>query len=132
MKKQILLLALLAGVIASPALGSSQITSVPNSALFNQSDEIDLRGRIEPGEIRRIGPAVSAFLETTVIRSQFHFDVGTLQISIANATGTIIYNQTVSSSIGEFLIPISGVTSGSYSITFTSTSGEVTGGIIKI
>lgn len=130
MKKQILLLALLAGVITAPAVGSSQTTSVPSSALFTQSDEIDLRGRIEPGEIRKIGPAVSAFLETTVIRSQFHFDVGTLQISIANATGTIIYNQTVSSSIGEFLIPISEFTSGNYSITFTSTSGQVTGDFV--
>ncbi|HAF36497.1 MULTISPECIES: DUF3244 domain-containing protein [Sphingobacterium] len=130
MKKQILLIALLSGVIAAPALGSSQIAPVPNSALITQSDEIDLRGRIEPGEIRRIGSAVSAFLETTVIRSQFHFDGGTLQISIANATGTMVYNQTVSTSIGEFLIPISGFTSGNYSITFTSTSGEVTGDFV--
>lgn len=127
MKKQILLLTLSAGVIATPALGSLQIPSIPTITLFTQSDEIDLRGRIEPGEIRRTGPAVSAFLETTVIRSQFHFDVGTLQISITNATGTIIYNHTVSSSIGEFLIPVSGFSSGNYSITFTSTSGEMTG-----
>jgi hypothetical protein len=131
MKKRILSLVFCAGIMMlPPAFGKCYEFPKTIINVNTQSDEIDLRGSIEPGEIRRTGSAISAFLKTSVIKSQFHFDVGTLQISITNATGTIMYNNTVSSSIGEFLIPISGLSSGNYSITFTSTSGEMTGNFV--
>ncbi|MDR2269521.1 MAG: DUF3244 domain-containing protein [Sphingobacterium sp.] len=127
MKKQVLLLALSIGALLSPSVGNSQLLPISTVDLNFQSDEIDLRGRIEPGEIRREIKAISAFLQASDIKAQFHFDMGTVQISIVDQTGTMVYSTTVSSSIGEVLIPTTGFPPGNYTVTFTALSGGITG-----
>ncbi|MGB3106968.1 DUF3244 domain-containing protein [Sphingobacterium siyangense] len=127
MKKLVFLFTLCAGYTLSFAAGNVQIFPYPTTLRSTQSDEIDLRGRIEPGEIRRETKAISAFLEGSVIKAQFHFDMGSVQIKIVNESGNNLYTTNVASSLGEVLIPISSLSSGNYSITFTASSGVLTG-----
>ena len=126
MKNQILLLAISSTLLYSTA-GNSK--TIPTSTVFTkiQSDEIDLRGRIEPGEIRREIKPISAYLEENAIKAQFHFDIGTVQVTIVDAIGTSVYNTSFSSSIAEIQIPTTNLVSGNYTITFATAYGQMTG-----
>lgn len=130
MKKQIFLITFYAVTCLSTATGNSKISPKDPTVLITQSDEIDLRGRIEPGEIRRDTKAISAFLQENDIKALFYFDMGTVQITITNAIGSIVYSTAVASSIGEILIPTTGLASGNYTITFTAASGVLTGDFV--
>ena len=127
MTKFALLITLCAGSLVTAASENHQIFSSSIKVLNLQSDEIDLRGRIEPGEIRREINAISAFMEDSAIKAQFHFDMGSVQITIANDLGITVYTTTVSSSIGETLIPVSNLAFGNYSISLTASNGTMTG-----
>ena len=127
MTKFALLITLCAGSLVTSASENHQLFSNPIKVLNLQSDEIDLRGRIEPGEIRREINAISAFMEDSKIKAQFHFDMGSVQVTIANDLGITVYTSTVSSTIGEILIPVSNLPAGNYSISFIASNGIMTG-----
>lgn len=130
MKKHITLFALFAGILLSSAIGNTQTYPDHIDIINIASDEIDLRGRIEPGEIRREIKAISAFKEESSIRTQFHYDLGTVQTTITNGSGISIYSSTIASSIGEVFIPIMGLTPGNYTITFTASAGVLSGDFV--
>ncbi|OOG19618.1 hypothetical protein BWD42_06820 [Sphingobacterium sp. CZ-UAM] len=127
MTKFALLITLCAGSLLTSASENHQLFSNSTKVLNLQSDEIDLRGRIEPGEIRREVKAISAYMEDSYIKAQFHFDMGSVQITIANDLGIILYTSTISNFIGETLIPVSNLPAGNYSISFTASNGTMTG-----
>lgn len=130
MKNFALLLTLCTASLATLANRNHQVFSNTTNISNHQSDEIDLRGRIEPGEIRREINAISAFLEDSNIKALFHYDIGSAQINIANDLGIILYTSTISSSIGEVLIPVSNLPAGNYSISFNTSNGTLTGNFI--
>jgi hypothetical protein len=127
MKKHMTLFALFSGILLSSAIGNTQTYPDHIDIINIESDEIDLRGRIEPGEIRREIKAISAFIEENTIRAQFHYDLGAVQITITNGSGISVYSSTIASSIGEVYIPITGLTAGNYTITFTASAGVLSG-----
>lgn len=127
MKNTIFSFALCTGSLLTPTIGNTQIFPYSTIILDTQSDDIDLRGRIEPGEIRKTGPAISAVLQENSIKADFNFNMGTVQITIVNETDNTVYSAIVASSLGEILIPTSGLPSGNYSIIFVAANGEMYG-----
>ncbi|WP_343556264.1 DUF3244 domain-containing protein [Sphingobacterium sp.] len=127
MKKKILIITLCTGHFLSTAQGNNHNFSQPLAVISSQSDEIDLRGRIEPGEIRRERTSISAFIEESDLKAQFNFDMGAVQITILNDIGNTVYSATILSSPGEILIPISNMSSGNYTIYFTAIRGTMSG-----
>ena len=58
----------------------------------------------------------------------FHKDVGNLLVTLTNDTGDTVYEVTVNTSVQQqALIPLSGLPSGIYTITFSNNFGSMYG-----
>lgn len=117
MKVKLLFLSLLFAVSIS---GLGKTTDPPNIA-----DLIELIGCLDAGT----GPnAVDAYVDQNNVYLYFHHNVGMVGISIENATGSRVYSNEVNSNCEQLLIvPISGFSSGNYTLELSNAVGTAWG-----
>ena len=128
MKKQILLLVFCAGWLWFPVAADIGITPVADGKTITETNKIDLRGKFETGGLRSGGDAVTAEIQGNVIVAMFHKDIGNLLITLTNGVGDTVYEATVNTSVQpQEFIPLSGLPSGIYTITFSNNSGSMYG-----
>lgn len=105
-------------------------TIVSNSEIngITESDPINLRGSLRTGDLRSGGDVISAEIQSGVIIALFHKDVGSLLVTITDGVSNTIYEATINTSVQQqVLIPLSGLPSGIYTITFYNERGEMWG-----
>ncbi len=128
MKKQILLLVFCAGWIWFPVVAGTEITPVADGQAITETNKIDLEGKFETGGFRSGGDAVTAEIQGNVIVAMFHKDVGNLLVTLTNDAGDTVYAVTVNTSEQlQAFVPLSGLPSGIYTITFSNNSGSMYG-----
>lgn len=95
---------------------------------INKTDPIDLRGEFRTGGLRSGGDAVIAEVQGNVIMAMFLQDVGNLEVTLTNSMGDTVYEATVNTSVQQqVFIPLSGISSGLYTITFGNNLGSMYG-----
>ena len=127
--KKIVLCALCAGWLFFPVTVNSGIFACPDSQGILDTESIDLKGDLDPGPgLRSGGDAVTAEVQGNVIMALFHKDVGNLLVTLTNGMGETVYEATVNTSVQpQAFIPLSGLSSGIYTITFTNGWGAMYG-----
>jgi len=128
MKKK-LFSVLFIGWLFFPLVVNSGIIGYNNSEEIFETDPIDLIGDLDPGpRLRSISDLVTCELQGNIIISMFHMNVGNLLVAITNNTGDAVYNTMVNTSIqNQLFIPLLGLPSGIYTITFSNESGQLSG-----
>ena len=123
MEKRILFFALLSCI--SLLLYGVTFVSSQNTG---DSNPIILEGDLKTGSLRSCSDAVSAEVQGNIIMILFHKDVGNLLITLTNDMGNTVYDATVNTSVQQqAFIPLSGLPSGIYTITFSNGSGALWG-----
>lgn len=105
-------------------------TIVTNSEIngITETDPINLRGALRTGDLRSGGDIISAEIQSGIIIALFHKDVGSLLVTITDGVSNTIYKATINTSVQQqVLIPLSGLPSGIYTITFNNERGEMWG-----
>ncbi|MEA5062107.1 MAG: DUF3244 domain-containing protein [Proteiniphilum sp.] len=127
--KKIVLCALCAGWLFFPVTVNSGIFAYPDSKEILETEPVDLKGKLDPGPgIRSGGDVITAEVQDNVIMALFHKDVGNLLVTLTNGTGETVYEATVDTSVQQqAFIPLSGLPSGIYTITFSNNFGSMYG-----
>ncbi|OJV79302.1 MAG: hypothetical protein BGO34_02415 [Bacteroidia bacterium 44-10] len=127
--KKIVLCILCAGWLFFPVTVNSGIFAYPDSKEILETEPVDLKGDLDPGPgIRSGGDVVTAEVQGNVIMALFHKDVGNLLVTLTNGMGDTVYEVTVNTSVQQqAFIPLSGLPSGIYTITFSNNSGSMYG-----
>lgn len=91
----------------------------------NEFDKIDLMGDL----LMNIGPnAIIAGASDDAVYIGFNEDFGSVNISIYNGLGGLVYSTVVNSSIqSEVFIPFAGVASGIYTVEINNANGSING-----
>lgn len=119
MKKRVFLFRLLSCMLAMILISSQNA---------GDTNPIILEGELDTGSIRSSGDAIMAEVQGNVIMALFHKDVGNLLVTLTNGVGDTVYEATVNTSIQEqAFIPLSGLPSGIYTITFSNERGAMCG-----
>lgn len=95
-----------------------------------EGDPIDCRGNLPPQTPIRsaLGTlALNAYLNVQDIMIEFNYDAGMVDINITDASGALIYWDSVDSQDEEAIIPIVGFSPGTYTITFSNSNGQMWG-----
>ncbi|SEA46677.1 protein of unknown function [Porphyromonadaceae bacterium KH3R12] len=93
-----------------------------------ESNPITLEGDLQAGSIRKGGNDVTAEVQGNVIVVQFHKDVGNLLVLLNNSMCDTVFQMTVNTSEQtQVYIPLSGLPSGMYTITFSNNFGTLNG-----
>lgn len=106
--------------------------------LVISSDEVDrkleetpeflLQGRFNTDGLRSGGDVITAEIKNDIIIALFNKDVGNLLVIITNGKSEIVYEATVNTSVQQqVIIPLSGLPSGTYTITYNNDRGEMWG-----
>lgn len=127
--KKIVLCAVCAGWLFFPFTVNSKIAAYPDSKEVFETEPIDLKGELDPGPgLRSGGDVVSAEVRGNVVMVLFHKDAGNLLITLTNGMGDTVYDATVNTSVQQqVFVPLSGLLSGIYTITFSNGSGALWG-----
>ncbi len=127
--KKIVWCALCAGWLFFPVTVNSGIFAYPDSKEILETEPVDLKGDLDPGPgIRSGGDVITAEVQDNVIMALFHKDVGNLLVTLTNGMGDTVYEATVNTSVQQqAFIPLSGLPSGIYTITFSNNSGSMYG-----
>lgn len=130
--KKIVLCALCAGWLFFPVTVNCGIFAYPDNKEILETEPVDLKGDLDPGPGLRSGgdaaATVTAEVQGNIIIALFHKDVGNLLVTLTNDTGDTVYKMTVNSSVQQqAFIPLSGLPSGIYTITFSNNSGSMYG-----
>lgn len=92
------------------------------------SSGIALEGEFKTGGIRSGGDTVTAEVQGSVIIATFHRNLGNVLVTLTNVTGDMVYETTVNTSVQQqAFIPLSGLSPGIYTITFSNDLGEMWG-----
>lgn len=124
MKKVLLSVLFIGWLFLLPALGCDVTTYIGSEKIL-ETDPIDLEGELNPGPgLRSGGDPVTCELQGNIIKSMFHKNVGNLLVTITDYEGETVYETIVNtSSQTQMSIPLSGLPSGVYTITFGNGSG---------
>ncbi|WP_352422472.1 DUF3244 domain-containing protein [Proteiniphilum sp.] len=119
MKSRLLLLTLLSCMSMLSAI------TVQNT---EDSNPITLEGDLQTGSIRKGGNDVTAEVQGNVIVVQFHTNVGNLLVTLTNSMSDTVFEMTVNTSEqSQAFIPLSGLSCGMYTITFSNNFGSLYG-----
>lgn len=131
MKKVLLSVLFIGWLFFSSAL-SSGITAYNGSEEITETDPIILEGELETGSGLRSGvDPVTCELQGNIIKSTFHKNVGNLLVTLTNYTGETVYETIVDTSVQpQVIIPLSGLPSGIFTITFSNGSGYLYGDFV--
>ena len=89
--------------------------------------EIDLQGKIPPIGRSQSEP-LSASHDDANLYVDFHADLGSLTITISNATGAVVNTETVYAQANEGVqISLSNLPSGNYLVVFSARQGSMMG-----
>lgn len=127
MKKQVVTWMLCAGCVLFPAVANTGNTPNPEVREITERDTIDLIGELKTGQLRSGGDALNAKIDGNTILVTFNRNVGNVSVCIKNNSGNTVYSTTINSSMGQAVIPLSGLPSGTYTITFSNGSGVMWG-----
>lgn len=95
---------------------------------LEETPEIVLQGRFNTDGLRSGGDVITAEIQNGIIMGLFHKDVGNLLITITDGVCKTVYEVTVNTSVQQqVLIPLRGLPSGEYTITFNNESGKMWG-----
>ena len=124
---------ILAGLCAlSIFTWQAQATNVERSFIIKMEDNvptgyeiIDLRGSLMMG----VNPnSINAGANDDAVYIGFNQSFGNVNISIYNGMGGLVYNTVVNTDVQQvFIIPFSGVASGSYTVELSSANGYAEG-----
>ena len=124
---------ILAGLCAlSIFTWQAQATNVERSFIIKMEDNvptgyeiIDLRGSLMMG----VNPnSINAGANDDAVYIGFNQNFGNVNISIYNGMGGLVYNTVVNTDVQQvFIIPFSGVASGSYTVELSSANGYAEG-----
>lgn len=90
-------------------------------------DEIYLQGKISPTGRSQTEP-ISASHDGSNLYVDFHADLGSLTITISNATGAVVNTETVYAQANDgVLISLSNLPSGNYLVVFSNAQGSLMG-----
>lgn len=104
------------------------LTSFLLPAESETGNVIDLEGMIIPEGIRSGGVPISAEKQDTVISATFHAQLGEVLITLTDVTDNQVYSVAINTSVHrQIIIPISGLPSGVYIITFSNERGMMYG-----
>ena len=99
----------------------------------NDSDEIDLRGDLSPGDIKSLKKPIQVFITDLDLEINFNNALWIIAISIYDGTGIAVYQQSVNTYVGQqIFIDISSFTEGVYTIEFVNSKGEYLMGRFEI
>ena len=75
------------------------------------------------------GPnSVEAYLSKNSVQICFHQNFGYVNITLLNETGSVVYNNTVNTAVQQtFYIPLSGTSSGNYTLVLDNANGYAEG-----
>ena len=130
MKKQVVTWMLCAGCVLFPAMANTGNTPNPEVREITERDTIDLIGKLDSGQLRSGGDALSAEIVGNTLLVTFNSNVGNVSVCIKNNSGNTVYSTTVNSNSGYAVIPLSGLPSGTYTITFSNGNGAMWGQFI--
>ncbi len=127
--KKIVLCTLCAGWLFFPVTVHSGIFAYPDSKEILETEPVDLKGELDPGPgLRSGGDVITAEVQGSVIMALFHKDVGNLLVTLTDGVGETVYEATVNTSVQpQAFIPLSGLPSGIYTITFSNSFGSMYG-----
>lgn len=90
-------------------------------------NEIHLQGELKPFGRSQSNP-LSASHDDANLYVDFHADLGSLTITISNATGGVAHTETVYAQASDGLqISLEGFTSGNYLVVFSNAQGSLMG-----
>jgi Protein of unknown function (DUF3244). len=122
MKKQRMIILVFFAIILPFAISGEENTN------GRTDSEILLKGEFDTGGIRSGGDAVTAEVQGNVIMALFHKDVGNLLVTLTNGVGDTVYEAVINTSVQQqAFIPLSGLPSGIYTITFSNNFGSMYG-----
>ena len=102
-----------------------------NSLMSRMDDASDsdiiLAGELKSGSLRSGGDALTAEIDGSTILLTFNNNVGNVLVRITNRYGNTVYSGTVNSNSGYAVISLSGLPSGTYTITFSNGNGTMWG-----
>ena len=126
-KKQILVLALCMECFFFPVTASNEINHFTESEKVTKTDPIELKGNLQSSQLRSGGDALYAEIVGNTLLVTFNRNIGNLSVCIKNNFGNAVYSTTVNSNSGYAVIPLSGLPSGTYTITFSNGNGAMWG-----
>ena len=93
----------------------------------NGPNEIDLKGELKPTGRSQADP-ITASVDAANLYVDFHADLGSLNITISNATGAAVNTETVYAQANEGVqISLSNLPSGNYLVVFSNAQGSLMG-----
>lgn len=109
------------------AVNSDQ--SIPNQFVTPDdppsSNKIDLHGNIA---YNTSSYSIEAFVCKNSVQICFHQNFGYVNITLLNETGSVVYNNTVNTAVQQtFYIPLSGTSSGNYTLVLDNANGYAEG-----
>lgn len=115
-----------AGAIEAVAIGHQDIPKqieTPDDPPM--SHKIDLHGLLDYG----VGPnSVEAYYGNNCVIVYFHQNFGYVNITLISETGSVVYNNTVNTAVQQtFYIPLSGTSSGNYTLILDNANGYAEG-----
>lgn len=131
MRKKAFILASLCAIcfFIMEANASSYHVNNEKSNIPNGADEIELIGQLD----FNAGPDdIEAGATDNAVYIQFNRSFGNVNIALYNATGIIIYNCSVDTSMQQLVvIPITSMVSGIYTVVISNANGNVEGDFNK-
>ena len=96
-------------------------------AMREGENDIVLRGEFKPTDRSQTEP-ISASHDGSNLYVDFHADLGSLTITISNATGAVVHTETVYAQANEGVqISLSNLPSGNYLVVFSNAQGSLMG-----
>lgn len=126
--KRFLALIILAGLVL---FITQSFTTIPGyeGKIAAKTVQIDINGDFDSGQgLRSGGDIITAELQGGVIMALFHRNIGIIQVTLTNDGGDTVYEVIINTSIQQQLfIPISGLPSDVYTISFNNNLGAMYG-----
>ncbi len=127
-KRQVLLCVFCAGWLWFPVAADMGIMPVTDGKTITETNKIDLRGKFETGGLRSGGDVVTAEIQGDFILATFYKNLGNVRVTLTESTGEQIYETVVNTSAHlQSFIPLLGLSSGVYTITFSNEKGMMYG-----
>ena len=113
-------------------LSTSVFTALGETIVNKNCDtakEIDLNGDLPPDRLRSLIKPVQAFIIDQSVEVDFNASsLGTIDLSIYDESGNVVYQQTVNATAGQQLfIDISSFDAGGYTIAFVNAQMNLSG-----
>ena len=97
----------------------------------NGPNEIDLKGELKPTGRSQADP-ITASVDAANLYVDFHADLGSLTITIGNATGAVVYSENVYAQANDGVqVSLADMPSGNYVVVFSARQGSLMGKFTK-